>query len=633
MPPSPVGFLSAVPALHPASKLSKTNEPNKDKAGLGIIDHADSRADPNKAVSESAVLLSPPLPLSSQYIDLNVDSAADRSRLPITLTKRQPQRQGERPRTCSPDDFRRSTSSSHSNSASRRLNIVPEEDPAMDEHQQQQQVEGAGQVGPRYYGAIGGGHAEAPRYLGGAPLDDEESELDEDEEQWLLDEELAREGLYQGNYKNLILLYTLVPLSTVLTFLILALLPTLFFPSHTPSLFPYPPYLPFPIPEVLTATALWSLAYLLRDVLYATALALTSLLPFQTRLPRFIPVLTSLFAALLQTTSTLLFRQLAVPILLIPYYTTQPFAHQYQVGEELKRHHYPTWQDDAFRRVWWVALGWAAAEAVVGVKQGYESISLYRDVLVTVKRSAGSKTEMGEGPLGRGRSPHLGDASASKTRGVQEEADDLNATPTQRNWEGRRRALGAPDLSYGYHTRPVSQSPSAPLRRTLSDSLSSLSDSVSGLPIDISASATLGIGERQPLLPTLRRTETRETRESERVEVENEVERDLERLMALKSREEMEEVYGIPVIRIPVFISCLHRINTILSSLGVTLLLSAAYMQSPLAVSPPPPPPPPPSFFSPSFPPSPSPSFLPPSSLPPPPSTPTQTPPQTPHSC
>jgi hypothetical protein len=53
--------------------------------------------------------------------------------------------------------------------------------------------------------------------------------------------------------------------------------------------------------------------------------------------------------------------------------------------------------------------------------------------------------------------------------------------------------------------------------------------------------------------------------------------------MRLKNREELEEVYGIPVIRIPVFISCLHRLNAILSSLGITLFLTAAFMRSSLA--------------------------------------------------
>jgi hypothetical protein len=44
-------------------------------------------------------------------------------------------------------------------------------------------------------------------------------------------------------------------------------------------------------------------------------------------------------------------------------------------------------------------LGWAAAEAVVGVKQGYESIALYGesvgDVLVNVIMSSTPNTEMG----------------------------------------------------------------------------------------------------------------------------------------------------------------------------------------------------------------------------------------------
>jgi hypothetical protein len=40
-------------------------------------------------------------------------------------------------------------------------------------------------------------------------------------------------------------------------------------------------------------------------------------------------------------------------------------------------------------------LGWAAAEAVVGVKQGYESIALYGDVLVNVIMLSTPNTEMG----------------------------------------------------------------------------------------------------------------------------------------------------------------------------------------------------------------------------------------------
>ena len=85
-------------------------------------------------------------------------------------------------------------------------------------------------------------------------------------------------------------------------------------------------------------------------------------------------IFTTILSTTLQTTSNLLLRQLAIPILLIPYYS-----------EHLAQH--PTWKGDAFKRVWWVALGWAAAEAVVGVKQGYESIALYKDVLISANMS------------------------------------------------------------------------------------------------------------------------------------------------------------------------------------------------------------------------------------------------------
>ena len=117
----------------------------------------------------------------------------------------------------------------------------------------------------------------------------------------------------------------------------------------TDSRFPYPPYLPFPILEVLTSTALWSLSYLLRDFLYATTLFITSLSS--------LTIIITILSATVPTTSNFLLRQIAVPVLLIPYYSKHP------------SHQYPTWQDAAFKRVWRVTLGWAAAEAVVGVKQ------------------------------------------------------------------------------------------------------------------------------------------------------------------------------------------------------------------------------------------------------------------------
>ncbi|KAH9001886.1 hypothetical protein EDB86DRAFT_2902224, partial [Lactarius hatsudake] len=57
-------------------------------------------------------------------------------------------------------------------------------------------------------------------------------------------------------------------------------------------------------------------------------------------------------------------------------------------------------------------------------------------------------------------------------------------------------------------------------------------------------------------------------------------------LVAVKAREELEELYGFPAIHVPVFVSCLLRIASILLSLGFVLLLSAGYLTSPPVILP-----------------------------------------------
>ncbi|KAI0799609.1 hypothetical protein BC629DRAFT_1438683 [Irpex lacteus] len=61
------------------------------------------------------------------------------------------------------------------------------------------------------------------------------------------------------------------------------------------------------------------------------------------------------------------------------------------------------------------------------------------------------------------------------------------------------------------------------------------------------------------------------------------VDQDLEQLVNLKEREDVEEIYGVPIIKIPVFVSCLQRTASILLSVGITLTLSAAYLKSNLS--------------------------------------------------
>ncbi|KAG6335818.1 hypothetical protein ID866_3276 [Astraeus odoratus] len=62
------------------------------------------------------------------------------------------------------------------------------------------------------------------------------------------------------------------------------------------------------------------------------------------------------------------------------------------------------------------------------------------------------------------------------------------------------------------------------------------------------------------------------------------IEHDLDELLAVEARKELEEIYGVPVIKIPVFITCLQRFNSIILSFGLNLLLSAAFLRSPLSI-------------------------------------------------
>lgn len=288
----------------------------------------------------------------------------------------------------------------------------------------------------------------------------------------------------KGSYWRLLALYTLVPLTFIVVFTLLAILPIVAWPidrSLPPSPFPYPPYLPFPVPEFLLSTALWSFSYLLRDPLCAFATFLASATnSASTATPILLSTAFHSFLALL-------LQQSAIPLLLIPYY--MPASH-------------PTSGDPAFRRVWWIALGWAAAEAVVGIQQGYEATSLYRDVLVSVHR------------------PHVGDNSLSSPGKSQN--DDFRLPII--------RSPSNPSL----HTSPVAGNSAIDLLNR------GFEDEVYGQPERLDQD---GVGdERQLLLPRQSRFGREES------ELQNQLERDVDKLLTLRSREELEEVYGMPVI-------------------------------------------------------------------------------------
>ncbi|KAG6374113.1 hypothetical protein JVT61DRAFT_4757 [Boletus reticuloceps] len=62
------------------------------------------------------------------------------------------------------------------------------------------------------------------------------------------------------------------------------------------------------------------------------------------------------------------------------------------------------------------------------------------------------------------------------------------------------------------------------------------------------------------------------------------IQHNFDKLLTIKAREELEEVYGVAPIKIPIFVSCLQRFDSIILSIGLTLLLSSAYLRSPLSV-------------------------------------------------
>jgi len=51
-------------------------------------------------------------------------------------------------------------------------------------------------------------------------------------------------------------------------------------------------------------------------------------------------------------------------------------------------------------------------------------------------------------------------------------------------------------------------------------------------------------------------------------------------LLMIKQREELELVYGVPPPNIPVFISCLQRLDSLIITLGLTLTISSAYLSN-----------------------------------------------------
>jgi hypothetical protein len=141
--------------------------------------------------------------------------------------------------------------------------------------------------------------------------------------------------------------------------------------------------------------------------------------------------------------------------------------------------------------VWWLALGWSLAEVTAGVVQGYKTIALYHDVLVPegdAREFVASVVAVGTGALKNGGS------DSSRLR---------------------------ESLSRGEDGGPAAEVAESPVR-----------------------SRELPLPQRQES----HRSSLVASSEANDAEIRLEVDKDFDALLALKAREELEELYGIPAI-------------------------------------------------------------------------------------
>ncbi|TFK92157.1 hypothetical protein K466DRAFT_481166 [Polyporus arcularius HHB13444] len=320
----------------------------------------------------------------------------------------------------------------------------------------------------------------------------EETALEEEDEELEAQEwDLAQQGFYSGSYKRAVALYGLVPLTTIVIFLLLANLPRLVWPTQPPEKPTLPRSFPSPLPELLLSAAFWSLTHQLRVPLYNLA---------TTVCPR---ILDTIFFNALYVLLSQLVRLAALAALRVRHEMVYPR---------------PTWRDDAFRTVWWLALGWGLAEACTSIAQGYQQLALYRNVMVPVER----------------------------VREILAQSKQWATASVSESGNGSREYVPMSPRSEQAESNPNLAAP------------------------------TNGGGSRR------RGKEPISVEEAIRLAVDQ----DVEQLIHLQEREELEEVYGLPVIYIPVFVPCLLRIDSFLFSLGFTLILAWAYLLSPLSFPP-----------------------------------------------
>ncbi|PVF99087.1 hypothetical protein CPB86DRAFT_825285 [Serendipita vermifera] len=317
-----------------------------------------------------------------------------------------------------------------------------------------------------------------------------------------------------SSYRRALVLYTLaVTLSSAIFLCLFGVLKIVAWPHALH---------PSPLREFLLAAGAWTVAFALRiPILYISTLCNTFVNRFTIILSTFIQVFTQ--------------EALRLAILILIQIHLEPpqkqNGHYINLGDpsgvDLDWAPLPDVWDQAFTQVWWMALGWATADVAVGIVQGYEQLSLYRDVLAREQSHAQSSPSPPRHKRARSSRPPF-DEVATRS------ASNLHLP-----------SGGVPELERMSTAAIVEQ------------------------PVTFSATP-------QRILPA-------EYVGEEGVVIvahPRDLEAELSHMITRKQRAELEEVYGSPLPRIPIFLIALQRLDSIILSIGLTLLISSAYLRA-----------------------------------------------------
>ncbi|KAG8890452.1 hypothetical protein FRB98_008487 [Tulasnella sp. 332] len=282
---------------------------------------------------------------------------------------------------------------------------------------------------------------------------------------------------------------------------------------HPPdSTYPYPPH----IPELLVGAAAWIVSYSLR-------------------VPSFL--ITSSFLGLPLWLSTMLHVTLEEvlrwgALILLGVRLGDSPCQELCGGEDGEnRILEPSTQDEAFRRVFWVAVGWALVE-----------LALYKDVLP-------SSSPTSHALLPRWLS-NAYPADPSPTR--HSATSDLTSSRPNLH-------LDTESISHQYVHSAVT--PDEPAFAS-----SSYIDAKRPLPHMNSSSLSMSMIRQQDPIGV--------------GGIERRLDEEMQLLINIQSRTELEMVFGVPPPNIPVLISTLQRLDSILLTIGLTLLLSASFLSN-----------------------------------------------------